>query len=138
MADFNLRLTKLEDYPELSDWWNFWRWGDGKPSVDLLDDLKYGLMVSNGTENICCGFIYFTNAKSYGLMEYIVSSPKIKDKKIRKEALLFLIECLKGFAKKNGVKTIVSYLVNDNLINKYIDCGFVKGDTNATSMICKL
>jgi len=136
--NFDLRLTTLEDYPELSDWWDFWRWGNSKPSIDLLDNLKYGLMVSSGFENICAGFVYFTNASSYGLIEYIVSNPKIKDKKVRNQSQIYLISCLKEFGKKNGMKVVISYLINDNLINKYLETGFVVGDKNTTAMVCKL
>jgi len=86
--EFDLRHTTIEDYQELCEWWDFWRWKDGKPSLDLLDDLKYGLMVSMDGKNICSGFIYFTNAKQFGLLEYIVSSPFEKNREIRKEACL--------------------------------------------------
>lgn len=133
-----IRFTNPEDYKELSDWWGVWRWGERKPSRDLLDNLRYGIMVTSGETNICAGFIYFTNAKAYGIMEYIVSNPNVKDREIRKKALFLLIESLKSFAKDNGMQVIVSYLVNDNLITKYIESGFIKGDTGATSMICKL
>lgn len=136
--EFDLRHTTIEDYQELCEWWDFWRWKDGKPSLDLLDDLKYGLMVSMDGKNICSGFIYFTNAKQFGLLEYIVSSPFEKNREIRKEALSFLIESLKGIAKRNEVTTLISYLVNDSLINKYMEAGFIIGDQNATAMICKL
>jgi len=138
MVNLSLRLTNKEDYKELSKWWDFWRWGDGKPSLDLLDDLKFGLIVSVDGKNICAGFIYFTNAKKFGLMEYIVSTNKVKDKKIRKEALLYLITCLKQLAKEQGVTTLISYLINDSLINNYLESGFIIGDKNATAMICKL
>ena len=136
--NFNLRVTSAEDYPELCDWWDYWRWVDSKPSLDLLDHLKFGLMVSSETENICAGFVYFTNATSYGLIEFIVSNPNVKDKEVRKEALIYLIACLKEFGKKNGMKVIITYLVNNNLIDKFLETGFVVGDKNTTGMICKL
>lgn len=135
---FQVRLTKKEDYPELCEWWEYWRWGEGKPSLELLDDLKYGLMISNGTENICAGFIYFTNARQFGLMEYIVSTQKVREREIRKEALLYLIACLKQLAKEQGVTTLISYLISDSLIKNYLESGFVIGDKNATSLVCKL
>lgn len=132
-----LRLTNKEDYNELCEWWSFWRWKN-PPSLTLLDNLRFGLMVSNGEENICAGFIYFTNAKEFALMEYIVSTPKVKDKGTRKKALLFLISALKELAKQKGVTTLISYLINENLINHYLQSGFVTGDKNAIAMIGKI
>ncbi len=95
-------------------------------------------MVYKDGINICAGFIYFTNATKFGLMEYIVSNSKVRDKEIRKEALLYLIECLKQLAKQQGVTTLISYLISDSLIEKYLESGFVIGDKNATALICKL
>lgn len=137
MTNLKVRLTTTEDYQELYEWWKSWNWNE-PPSLALLDNLRFGLIISNGTENICAGFIYFTNARQFALMEYIVSTKKVRDRQIRKEALIFLIECLKEFAKKNGVTTLISYLINESLINHYLQCGFVTGDKNATSMVCKI
>lgn len=136
--NLQLRFTQKQDYTELCQWWGFWGWEKSKPSLDLLDNLKYGLMVSENGVNICSGFIYVTNAKKFGLLEYIVSNPNVKNRDLRKSALIHLIECLKQLAAKYGIETLISYLLNDSLINKYLECGFVIGDKNATAMICKL
>lgn len=138
MKNLQLRFTKKEDYPELSNWWNWWRWKDSKPSLELLDNLKYGLIVSNETENICAGFMYFTNANAFALLEFVVSSPKIKDKSLRKESQIFLICSLLEFAKKQGVKVIFSSVRNPNLIKTYQECGFILGTENSNEMICRL
>ncbi|SED10145.1 hypothetical protein SAMN04489761_4277 [Tenacibaculum sp. MAR_2009_124] len=132
----NIRSTKITDYEELKEWWNWHRFPP--PNIELLDGLKYGLMVSYGGDNICAGFIYFTNAKAYGMLEFIVSTYKIRDKVIRKKAIEFLINCLKEVAKNNGVQYIWSSVRNENLIKHYLDCEFSIGSKKTTELICKL
>lgn len=131
-----LRLTKREDYEELSDWWKWFR--RPMPSIELLDNLRFGLMVSKDGMNICAGFVYFTNASQFGLIEYIVSSYHVKDRGLRNDALCFLIESLKELAKSKGVKVVLSSLKDPNLIKKYKMCGFIEGDVNATNMVCSI
>jgi hypothetical protein len=138
MKDLELRFTQKEDYSELSDWWDWWRWKDSKPGLELLDDLKYGLMVSNEIQNICAGFLYFTNAKAFGLLEFVISNPKIKNKDLRRESQIFLLSSLIVFARKQGVKVLFSSIRNPNLIKTYQECGFVIGSKNSNEMICKL
>jgi len=138
MKDLELRYTQKEDYPELSDWWDWWRWKDSKPSLELLDDLKHGLMVSNEIENICAGFLYFTNARAFGLLEFVISNPGIKNKDLRRESQIFLLSSLIALARKQGVKVLFSSIRNPNLIKTYQECGFVLGSKNSNEMICKL
>ncbi|WP_339877047.1 hypothetical protein [Olleya marilimosa] len=131
-----IRPTTIKDYKELCDWWQWHRFP--KPPVELLDYLKYGLMVHSADQNICAGFLYFTNARQFGLLEYVVSTYKVKDKIVRKEALKVLILGLQKVAKNNGVEVLFSSLRNEPLIKTYQDCGFVIGSKNTTEMICKL
>lgn len=134
----NLRLTTIDDYTELCDWWNWWPSWDIPPTIDILDNLKYGIIISYNNQNVCAGFIYFTNAKGFGLLEYVVSTYKVKDKSIRKEALELLIVALLDIAKKQGVHTVFSSLQSDHLIKIYKDCGFQTGSQNTTEMIARL
>ncbi len=131
-----VRLTTKEDYTELCDWWRWHRFT--APSLELLDNLRFGIMISHKGENICAGFVYFTNARAYGMLEFVVSTYKIRDKKIRKKAIQLLLFSLQELAKKQGVKMLFSSLRNQNLIKHYKDCGFIKGSTNTTEMICFL
>lgn len=131
---FKLRLTTLEDYPELYDWFKWHRWSN-PPTIELLDNLRFGLMVSYKGENIFAGFIYFTNANAFSLMEFIVSTYKFKDKAIRKEAIEFLILSLIELAEKKGAKVIFTYLKNTHLINHYNNCGFNVSTKNNIEMI---
>jgi len=119
------RFTTPEDYPELVTWWKWFRFP--APAPDMLpNNLKDGIMISINGENICAGFIYRTPS-SFAWLEFIVSNPAIKDKSIRKESLELLINTITEMAKKLGFKLIFTSVKNENLINKYTDCGYVKG-----------
>jgi hypothetical protein len=131
--DFKFRLTEEYDYEELVSWWNFHRFP--APPLALLDNMRYGIMVSLNGEHICCGFIYLTNAKAFGLIEYIVSTYKVRDKTIRKEALIFLINTLSEFASRNGVMCLYTSLKNPSLVKHYQACGYITGSTNTIEMI---
>ena len=136
MQNFNIRLTTINDYPELVTWWKWHRWSS-PPTIELLDNLKFGVMISKDGKNICAGFLYFTNAKAFGLMEYIISSPQIKESDIRKQALKLLIASLVDIANKKGMHTIITFVKHQNLINTLSDCGFVKSADNYSSMVFK-
>lgn len=133
----NIRLTTPEDYPELKQWWNDWRWPQ-PPSIELLDNLRFGIMVHNQTTNLCAGFIYFTNAKQFALMEFIISNFNVKDRKLRKQSQELLINSLLEVAKQKGAKAIFTSVRSQSLVNTYKNCGFIQGSTNTTEMICKL
>jgi hypothetical protein len=132
-----LRLTTKEDYPELHDWWLWHRW-KVPPSLELLDNLRFGLMVSYQGENICAGFVYFTNAKSFSIVEFIVSTYKFRDKKIRKEALEFLISSLNEVAERKGSKVLFTYLKNVHLVKHYKNCGYIISTENTIEMVKRL
>lgn len=127
------RLTTKEDYPELLEWWKWFRFP--APSIDMLPNgLKDGIIIRQNEINICAAFIYRTPS-NICWMEFVVSNPTVKDRKLRKEALSLLIEVISQLAKKMGFKLVYSSIKNESLINHYLDNGFVKGSINCTEMI---
>lgn len=127
------RLTLLSDYNELLKWWKWFRFP--APTTDMLpNNLKDGIMISLNEVNICAGFIYRTPS-SICWVEYIVSNPQVKDKKVRKEAVTLLINTLCELGYKMGFKLIFTSVKNQNLINHYNDCGFIIGPKNTSEMI---
>lgn len=131
-----VRNTKKSDYNELCQWWKWFRFP--APPIQLLDDLKYGIMVYKGGKNICAGFLYFTNAHQFGLLEYVVSSPQVTDRKLRKQSLELLINTITKSAKDNNMKVLFSSLRSQPLIETYKNCGWQTGSTNTTEMMIKL
>ena len=132
MNTLKTRLTTKEDYRELVSWWKWHRFTP--PTADMLpNNLKDGVMVSLDGVNCCAGFIYRTPS-SFCWCEYIVSNPEVKDKKIRTEALTLLINSITELSKNMNFKIIFTSVKNENLINKYASCGYLKG-TSTTEMI---
>jgi len=128
-----VRFLDDRDYDVLSQWWKDWRWS--APPKDMLpQDGRGGLMVSKDGEDICAGFVYFTNSKT-AWIEYIVSNFQYRQDD-RKEAIELLIKSLvEVAAETNGTKYFYTSLKNKNLINRYAECGFEKGSNNCTEMI---
>jgi hypothetical protein len=129
-----VRYLIEDDYDNiLKGWWEQWRWTP--PSRDMLpQNGSGGIMVSNNGEDICAGFVYFTNSKT-AWMEYIVSNPNYKDRINRKEALNTLIGVLSIYIEQQGYKYIYTSLKNKHLVDRYADCGFLAGDKNCQEMI---
>jgi ATP phosphoribosyltransferase len=90
-------------------------------------------MISKGDVDICAGFAYFTNS-NLAWCEFIVSNKKYKEED-RSEALEMLINNIVEACKNAGYKTIFTSVSNENLINKYQNCGFIKAQEGATEMI---
>jgi len=128
-----VRFLDDHDYDVLAQWWKDWRWS--APPKDMLpQDGRGGLMVSKDGEDICAGFVYFTNSKT-AWIEYIVSNFQYRQDD-RKEAIELLINSLvEVAAETNGTKYFYTSLKNDNLINRYAECGFQKGSSKCTEMI---
>ena len=130
----NIKPLSDNDYDDiLCDWWKDWKWT--APKKDFLPDMGY--MVYYNDEPICAGYMYVTNSKVV-LLEWIISSFKFKDKKIRKEALYMLIETITSLARGLDKNYVYSLLKNKPLINIYGELGFVEGGNNGQEMIKKL
>jgi len=127
-----VRFLDDHDYDVLAQWWKDWRWS--APPKDMLpQDGRGGLMVSKDGEDICAGFVYFTNSKT-AWIEFIVSDFNYREKD-RQEAILYLINILIELIKDSGdYKYIYTSLKNESLINTYASCGFVKGSARCTEM----
>jgi hypothetical protein len=121
------------DYDTLVEWWMWFRFPP-PPKSTLPDNGKCGVMVTKDGVEVCAGFLYFTNSNMCW-MEYIVSNPNVKDKNTRNDCIKFLIDKLSDLAEMNGFTVVYTSTKNENLINKYLDCGFFKGSENCTEMI---
>ena len=129
-----VRYLKESDYDDiLVGWWSQWRWI--APAKDMLpQNGAGGIMISKGGEDICAGFVYFTNSKT-AWIEYIISNPGYKNREDRKNALNMLINVLSVYVEQEGYKYIYTSLKNKHLIDRYADCGFLSGDKNCQEMI---
>ena len=110
------------------------RTGDGQPRDMLPENGLGGIMVHKDGEEICAGFVYFTNS-SAAWLEFIVSNFNYRQDD-RQEALRFLIDVLTEMIKDKGsYKYIYTSLKSKSLIDRYSECGFQMGSTNCNEMI---
>ena len=131
--EFNIRLLNDSDYDNtLKGWWEDWKW-TAPPKESLPNNGLGGFMISKGEVDICAGFAYFTNS-NLAWCEFIVSNKQYKDKD-RNDAIELLINTIVEACKNAGYKTIFTSVSNQNLINKYQNCGFIKTQEGATEMI---
>lgn len=134
---FEGRQTTQEDYDTLVEWWNYYKFPP--PALEFLpDEGTCGLMVMDQDGNeICAGFLYETNSKVCW-MELIVANPEVKDKKVRKDALEYLIDNLAYLAQDWGYGWIFTSVSHPSLTERYKECGFKVGTTGTTEMIKQL
>jgi len=127
---FNVRQVEDADYENiLLKWWKDWGW-QATPK-DFLPET--GVMVSKGDEDICAGFVYFTNSK-VALTEFVVSNKDYKEND-RGDAIDLLIDCIVEIADENGYKYAHVILKNKSLLGRYKEAGYLESDTNVIEMI---
>ncbi|AGO48628.1 hypothetical protein Phi18:3_gp116 [Cellulophaga phage phi18:3] len=130
------RLLENSDYETLVGFWKANRFPP--PSFDDLPTVNgelQGVMVHMEGVNICAGFIIDTTIKNGAMIEYIVANFDIKDRGIRKDALVMLINKLSELGKFIGKKYVFTSVKNQNLIKSFEDSGFNVGSSNTMEMI---
>jgi hypothetical protein len=132
---FNVRMLTDDDFPKLIEYWKFWRFPAPKKEY-LPDEGRGGIMVHKDGINICAGYLFFTNSK-IAWLEFIVSNHEYKEND-RKEAICFLINELTHIAKSKGFKIVFTSIKNQNLINRFKECGYSVGTENTTELLIKL
>ena len=131
---FEVRNTNDNDYKELLTWWKYHRF-KAPPFHILPDDKSQGLMVSYNGVNLCAGFVYRTSSSALFWTEFIVSNFTTRDREIRKQGLIFLINGLNYMAKEMGAEIIYTSVISPSLMKRYLDCGYIEGSKDALEMI---
>jgi hypothetical protein len=129
-----VRALNASDYDDiLVGWWKDWGWD--APAKDFLpDDATGGLIVFDGDEPVCAGFMYTTNSK-VAWVDWIISSKTYRTKPTRKECLDLLIYALTHICKSKEHKYVYALIKDRNLIATYESLGYVKGDSYTGEMI---
>jgi len=131
-----VRPLKDTDYETLCVFWKDWNMEP--PLKDFLpQNGEGGIMVMDGEEPICAGFMYATNSK-VAWVDWIVSSKTYRKKPQRKEAIELLITTLTTIAKNLGY--VYAYSLTDNKIleNTFEKLGYTKGIKYSKELICKI
>lgn len=129
-----VRTLNENDYDDiLVKWWSDWGWKS--PEKDFLpDNGTGGVMVLDGDEPICAGFIYVTNS-SVAWVDWIVSSKTYRKKPNRQKAIELLIKSLTNICKSSGYKYSYALIKHKGLIGAYEQLGYIKGDSYTSEMI---
>jgi len=124
-----------EDYDKFVGWWKWNRFP--VPPKQMLPDNGLGGLKITGEDgiDICAGFLYETNSK-IAWLEFVVSNPGIKDKKIRHESQIMLIANLTVLAEEKGFEAVFSSVKNPSLIKKFIEVGYTPNQT--TELMIKI
>jgi hypothetical protein len=128
-----IRPLNENDYDStLLGWWQDWGWD--APGRDFLpDEGKGGIIVLDGEEPVCAGFMYTTNSK-VAWVDWIISS-KTYRKPERKQAISLLVETLTNVCRNTGHKYSYALIKHPSLIDTYKELGYVKGDGYTGEMI---
>lgn len=135
--DLIFKQIEEDDYDTLCEFWKFWKFPI-IPKEFLPENGTGGIKICNEHDDIiCAGFLYQTNSK-IAWIEFIVSNPEIKDKKVRHDSQIELISLLVVEAEEKGFKAVFSSVVNPSLINKFAEVGFTKNKSNSTELMMAL
>ena len=129
---FDFRWLTSEDYEQLKGWWRDHHWTP-PPQQMLPDNGKCGIMISKNGENICAGFIYFTNS-TVAWIEFIIANKQYqqRDKKL---ALKELVNTISEISRSQGFSVLFTSLESKSLIKLFKECDFVVGDEGVTQLI---
>jgi len=133
--ELTIRQLNENDYQDiLIGWWKDWGW-DSFPAKDFLpENGTGGIILYDGDIPVCAGFIYNTNSK-ISWIDWIVSNKKYRKKPNRKKAINLLIEELTIICKNSGSKFVYSLMKSNNLVNHFLNNGYIKGSSYTEEII---
>jgi hypothetical protein len=133
--ELTIRKLNENDYQDiLVGWWKDWGW-DSFPTKDFLpENGTGGIILYDGDVPVCAGFIYNTNSK-ISWIDWIVSNKKYRKKPNRKIAINLLIEELTIICKNSGSKFVYSLMKSNNLVNHFLNNGYIKGSSYTEEII---
>jgi hypothetical protein len=132
-----IRKIADDDYSSiLCAWWKDWGWQP--PNIDFLPgNGTSGLIIYDGDEPICAGFVYVTNS-SVSWVDWIISSKTYNKKPLRAEAIRLLIKSLTNLCKASGSLYCYALIKSPSLIKVYEAEGYSKADVYNVEMIKKI
>lgn len=131
--ELNLRELNTEDYnTTLCPWWE--AYGFTPPQREFLpENGEGGLIVYEGEEPVCAGFLYETNSLT-AWSEWIISDKNYRGE-YKDEAVSLLIQGIEDSAKDKGFRFIFANNNNRALVKHYKNNGYTVGCTDSTEII---
>jgi RimJ/RimL family protein N-acetyltransferase len=135
--ELNIRKLEENDYENiLVNWWNDYNWTP--PFKNFLpDNGTGGFIVYSKDIPICAGFIYKTNSK-VAWVDWIISDKNYEDKKIKAEALKYLITTMSSICKELGYIYAYALIKHKGLTKLYEKLGYIKADQYTQELIKQL
>jgi len=135
--ELNIKKLEENDYENiLVNWWNDYNWTP--PFKDFLpDNGTGGFIVYSKDVPICAGFIYKTNSK-VAWVDWIISDKNYKDKKIKAQALEYLITAMSNICKELGYTYAYALIKHKGLTKLYEKLGYIKADQYTQELIKQL
>lgn len=112
------RYLAAKDYPVLVDWYKAHKLPVAPPSY-----LQDGLVIWDGSEPVCAGFIYRLGWTPMFWIEGIISNPNYPAH-ARRRALHHLINGLTNIAVERGCELLMGSTPRETLEGVFRECGF--------------
>jgi hypothetical protein len=126
----NSRAIDLDhDYETLCSWWRGHKWHP-IPKSWLP---KTGVIVEDGDDGVCAGFLYTTDSK-LGVFEYSVTNPKLSPI-LRSNGLDYLISDISTISKKLEMEGLFSACGDEGLTKRMMRHGFNVIGTEVTNLM---
>ena len=115
--NYDIRPIKMDDYPELTKWWELYK-KDGVtvPKKSLLPNKGLGgFVVEKEGRLIASAFLYLTNS-ALGYVDYLIADPTYREND-RQDMLLDLAAYVTMVAVKTGCETVWAMTSNKKLVD---------------------
>ena len=114
--DFDIRLIKLDDYPELEKWWNQYKLqGIVIPSKNKLPNNGLGgFVVEKKGKLIASAFLYLTNS-AVGYVDYLIADPSYRESD-RESILIDLAAHVTAVAVRSGCEEVWAMTNNKKML----------------------
>jgi len=124
--DVDIRLIRLDDYPELEKWWKLYELqGIVIPKKNRLPNNGLGgFVVEKEGKLIASAFLYLTNS-ALGYVDYLIADPTYREDD-RQTILLDLAKHVTCVAIENGCETVWAYTCNQKLIDMATEASVFK------------
>lgn len=126
------RAFTWADYPEICQWWLSHKW----PVIPSDHLSSIGIVVEENEKLVSACWVYVTNS-AFGLLEFVVTNPKVS-LRMRAKGIELMLDAAVKVAQEHHVKTLFSSLKSHGLIRAFEKSGFLNADTDMTNLIRKI
>lgn len=120
-----------EHYDVAAKWWKDHKWKNLPPKDYLPTD---GIVVLYGNKPVAMAWLFLTSNAKSAWLHFLVSDRSV-DKVVRNLAIDYVIENCCMLAKGLGYNVIWACTKFARSKKRYLDLGFIEGDTNTTHYI---